>query len=101
MDKPVILESGYTYEQSCVEANYLVRIDAAKKAKIDIDEDEGEVYDEASYITCPVTMKPVDYKKAQPNHALKVQTDYFLEKNPWGYEFDPRADYKTLPVWRQ
>jgi len=48
-------------------------------------------------------MVPVDKNVMIPNHKMKAACDYYLEQNPWAYQFYPKEDkyFKNLKVWKQ
>ena len=54
MQDPVMLESGNTFERETILQYFKIKYQTAQQMK-----EEGEEFDEASFFTCPVSMKKV------------------------------------------
>ena len=54
MQDPVMLESGSTFERESILQYFKIKYQTAQQMK-----EEEEEFDEASFFTCPVSMKKV------------------------------------------
>ena len=97
MHEPMLIQSGMTFEREVIERYFKVQRDRYQQ-QLDEYGDESDDVDKNDYFKCPITQKPVDPDVLIPNKRIQKATQEFLELNPWGYDFDPRADHKTIKV---
>ncbi|CDW77754.1 u-box domain protein [Stylonychia lemnae] len=70
MEQPVVIQSGFTYEKSAILKHFQIN------GNID-----------------PITRQSVDPNILIPNHYLKQATEYYLERNPWAFQYIPGELY--------
>ena len=62
-------------------------------------ESEREL-EEADFMTCPIMLKKVDPTIMIPNLQMVEAINYYLDNNPWSFEFDPRDKFEDIKVWQ-
>ena len=97
MEDPVTLTSGRSFERELIVQHLKAMRALGEREEADASDDEKIGVE--NWITCPVSLLPVDEEVIIDNIQLKKAIELYLEKNPWAYRQKRRDNFKNVHIW--
>ena len=97
MEDPVTLTSGRSFERELIVQHLKYMRELGEREEADASDDEKIGVE--NWITCPISLLPVDPEVIIPNIQLKKAIELYLKQNPWAYRQHRKDNFKNVHIW--